>query len=162
MHLHSSGCRLDWRQNQGWSRRRRGSQSPPMPFLLLSSSVVWEVTSSHLHTAIERFSRERRTEMAVKVKPQGWLSTWVVFLTEPRGWGSPHRVTRTFFLGCIARRRPSNWLHRRFYRAVLPRPLETPKGVPDGRIGMAEGGRAALTWLAENTTCLLSFRVYVF
>ena len=42
---------------------------------------------------------------------------------------------------------------------VLQRPLETQKGVPCGRVGMAEGGRTAPGRLVENTNRLLSFSV---
>ena len=53
------------------------------------------------------------------------------------------------------------WHHRRFDRAVLPRPLETEKGAPCGRRGMREGGRAAPTGLVVDPTESFSFSVWV-
>ena len=53
------------------------------------------------------------------------------------------RVAPSFYLGCVAAKRPSNWLLRRFYRARLSRPLETTQGDPAGRTATSEGGRTA-------------------
>ena len=54
------------------------------------------------------------------------------------------RVAPSFYLGCVAAlRRPSNWLHRRFGRVKLPRPLETAPGDPEGRLATREGSRTA-------------------
>ena len=41
-----------------------------------------------------------------------------------------HRLTRTFFLECIASWRPSNWLHGGSRRLPPSRPLETWPGAP--------------------------------
>jgi len=65
--------------------------------------------------------------------------------------GRSSRVAPSFCLGCVAIRRPSNWLHRRFYRAVLSRPLETSQGDPTGRTATREGGRTAPS--ITQTTC---------
>ena len=145
------------------SSRNSGAEShpficPAMPFLGLSNSAAGELTHLHIQTVSGRFfAPKRKNGIRPTTGPQGWLSTHVIFSIEPRGCGSSQGVTRTFFLGCTARRRPSNWLPRRFYRVRLPRPLETQKGVPCGRTGIAEGGRTAPARLVEKTTWLFSF-----
>ena len=68
-------------------------------------------------------------------------------VAAPWHWAVVGRVSRTFYLGCTAsEKRSSNWLHRRFYRVMLPRPLETTAGVCEERSGWEEGGRDSTTW----------------
>lgn len=88
------------------------------------------------------FNIEKNGAVAVRVR-NGWDGSWWMpsSRSTPRCRAVPSRVTQTFYLGCTAHERPSNWLHWRLDRRVLPRPLETQKGAPCGRIGMAEGGR---------------------
>jgi hypothetical protein len=64
---------------------------------------------------------------------------WPAVRASREAGSRSYRVALAFYLGCLAWRRASNWLHRRFYRAKLPRPLETQKGVP--RRAHRHGGR---------------------
>ena len=136
-----------------------------MPFLGLSNSNFFRTAPPYIHAAIGRFSQPRKTICTACSHGTG-LVYKVGGTIETSGPAGGPRVTRTFCLECIARcphagGRPSNWLHRRFDRAVLPRPLETEKGAPCGRRGMAEGGRTAPTALVVISTGACSLAAWV-
>ena len=97
------------------------------------------------------------------------MAVGVVKWASRRGWGSSTRIAPSFCLECIAQGRSSNWLHRRFGRIELSRPLETKRGAPIGHIAAGEGGRTAPTvdlsaydklWLLFDYWCDSWFMLY--
>jgi hypothetical protein len=72
------------------------------------------------------------------------LSYRRLILDEPGT--APPRVTQTCFPGTYRREwRPSNWLHRRFYRVVYPSPSKLYATLLAGAKVHAEGGRTDST-----------------
>ena len=113
-----------------------------LPFLGKTRGVQEVVASLYFHTAIGRFCRAE-TRIAAWSRVGKFCHRLLLRDVTDGTGGSWPRVAPIFYLECIADRRPSNWLHRRFHRVKLPRPLKTSLGDPCGRAGNSEGGRTA-------------------
>ena len=147
------------------------SDSPPLgpgvpfagrlqvPFLGKSRGVQEVVASLYFHTAIGRFCRAE-TRIAAWSRVGKFCHRLLLRDVTGGAGDSWPRVTPIFCLECIANRRPSNWLHRRFHRVKLSRPLKTLIGAPRGRTGTSEGGRTAPN-ARQSSNCgrLLCIRV---
>lgn len=83
----------------------------------------------------------------------GWqrMFAWCCVVAQRTGLvDSSTRVAPSFCLGCIAWRRPSNWLLRRFGRGGLSRSLETTQGDSVDRTATREGDRTAPNVICTN------------
>src|SRR5581483_1274655 len=112
------------------------------PFLAWSRGII-SARDGPLSPHPERsfFAIAKNVSMVTVVGGRRLLLGQIVVVVAPGCRAVADRVTPTFCLGCTAGpKRSSNWLHRRWPRVLLPRPLETTAGVSCKRSGWEEGG----------------------
>ena len=128
------------------------------PFLGLSTGVFQGSCTSRSPYRDRSFFAVAKNVRAVWIVLRGWLSISRCHCrSRARGCGRAESGNSNLLPRVYRpRARSSNWLHRRFYRVVLPWPLETTGGVPCGRGGWDEGGLAAPTRLTVSLTYLIS------